>query len=66
MPRPDLTGHDNYWIPIDVAAAALQVTTAQAYVIAHRDRWRRTNTRPRQYLMADVKTTAQRRRKAPR
>jgi hypothetical protein len=48
----------NYWVAIDVAAAALDVTVANAYVIAKREKWRRTPTKPRGYLMADIHATA--------
>jgi hypothetical protein len=58
---PDLNGHHNYWVGIDVAAAALDVTIPTAYVIAKRDAWRRTSSKPRGYLMADIRNTAQKR-----
>jgi hypothetical protein len=57
--RAELTGHDNYWIDASAAAVALGVTEAQVRVIAHRRKWRRTTSRPVQYLMADVRQTAQ-------
>jgi hypothetical protein len=52
----------NYWVAIDVAAAALDVTVPTAYVIAKREHWRRTPTKPRGYLMADIRATALKRR----
>lgn len=57
-----LTGHDNYWLTIDEAAAALDVTKWRAYQMARRDEWRHTPTKPRGYLMADIKTTARQRK----
>ena len=62
MQRPELTGHTNYWVTLDVAAAALDTTISNARLLAHRDHWRRTPTKPRGYLMADIKATAQRRK----
>lgn len=54
-------GRHAYWVAIDVAAAALGVTIKRAYKLAHRDHWRHTPTKPRGYLMTDIKTTAHRR-----
>jgi hypothetical protein len=60
--RAELTGHDNHWVGLDVAAAALNTSIGNARVLAHRDHWRRTPTKPRGYLMADIRATAQRRK----
>ena len=51
----------HYWVAIDVAAAALDISIPSAYRLAIRDHWRRTPTKPRGYLMADIRTTAQKR-----
>lgn len=59
--RAELTGHENYWVGRDVAAAVLDTTIGNARVLAHSDHWPRTRTEPRGYLMADVRGTAQRR-----
>lgn len=52
------TGSANYWVTIDVAAAALGVSIPTAYRLALQHRWRRTPKPPRGYLMADIKATA--------
>lgn len=59
---PDETDH--YWVPIRLAARLLGVKVTAARVLAHRDRWRRTPTRPVGYLMADIRTTYDRRHHA--
>lgn len=51
------TGHLNYWVAIDVAAAALDVSPRRAYELARSEGWRRTPTRPRGYLMQDIRST---------
>lgn len=57
--------HDRY-ITIDLAAKALTVTVAHAYVLAARHHWRRTATKPRGYRLTDIRTTARARKQAAR
>ncbi|WP_353809138.1 hypothetical protein [Agromyces sp. SYSU T00194] len=61
----DDNGRFNYWVAIDVAAAALDVGIKRAYQLARTDRWRHTPTKPRGYLMTDIRRTAQHRKDAP-
>lgn len=55
---PDRPAPADYWVTIDVAATALDVSIPTAYRLANQHRWRRTPTTPHGYLMADIKTTA--------
>jgi hypothetical protein len=61
--NPDhANGRLNYWVAIDVAAAALGTTTRLTYKLARKDKWRHTPTKPRAYLMQDIQTTAKKRK----
>ncbi|MEO6115987.1 MAG: hypothetical protein ABIP33_06345 [Pseudolysinimonas sp.] len=53
---------DNHWVALDVVAEALDVSEKQARRIAEQEDIRTSPTRPRQYLWADVVTTAHRRK----
>jgi hypothetical protein len=51
------------YVTIEVAALALGVTTKRAYKLSLREGWQQAPaTRPKQYLLSDVRRTAEKRR----
>lgn len=59
-------GRYNYWLTIKEAAVALGIGTYRAYQIARAEKWQHTGTKPRGYLAADIRRTAQARREDQR
>jgi hypothetical protein len=51
------------YVDAQVAATALGVDLKTVYRIAHSEKWQHTDTKPRGYLLADVRRTARRRKK---
>jgi hypothetical protein len=62
LPTEHPTGPHNYWVRIDVAAAALGVSVPTAYRLAIQEKWRHTRTKPRGYLWHDIRETATKRK----
>ncbi|MFP7833119.1 hypothetical protein [Marisediminicola sp. LYQ134] len=56
-------GQHNYWVLIDVAAAAMQVSVRRARELAKSEEWRTApGQRPTQYLFADIRRTYEHRK----
>jgi hypothetical protein len=52
------------YVDIDVARIALGgISRIRVYQLARSEHWRHDHGRPRGYLLADIRTTAQKRRK---